>query len=693
MEWVRRSFEGYLEFVRLFLTVVDVFYMITYATAWQGPLFDELVRHFESYSTLTLGHIARIYSAPVASPKGVATLWCTKPEHVRQTLLDSIESPWLWDTLEHLIVEHGVPLMLGWLDGHQMREFIEYGIIREHIDELDLDDQYTMPAAMAAVLAPLSTGIRPSLPLILGRLPLEDVHARARRYKLVEGPGVASVLALTEFFSDPSALDQIIGQLPGPEWLGGALIVLELGGVCFWQEVFGSLLTEQDTQPSSEAGNKVVPLMSKADLNQERAIAQTLLDLGLIFKIKEDKQPHLLIAIPEEIWNPLWLIGKMWLVDWASNSLGVLQDNSTRRVGAGAYGGLQPCLKWLGCELEHAGGVAHHPSVPLPEELVQKSSRAHEPSHDHVHMGLEMGVLVLEDDLLTFSSMSGLALDMDRSTFVRRALTAWVNGSMGRRAERSLCPALGVDERWRQLTLELLNENDESHPLWMHFEGVPSEVTGAGYLRPLEQSSEDILRLELSDVTGYIGIAKILWLDALSTLDSPCWISQDLLTELLQLCCACALFEHLPNILQNPGLARYIPVQRASFLTDGFHMAAFNDWVEDILTHFLIPMGIAQRHTQDPTRVSIELELLSVDVPEHFPSSDLEGLRADLLHASAPRRVSSSNDRPRFGVVPNLDGHELSLSSPLDALLHATKHARILSYDGRHIGVERDSGE
>lgn len=677
--------------------------MIDYQASWKGYHYRRLVQHFESFSAFQLKRLAKVYQCPEASAEGLATSWCMQPDRVREHIDHKLRGTPAWDAVEQLVLDHDIPVLLDWLDGHTLRQLIDVGLVRDQIDAISLEDQFFLPGAIAALMAPLMTGVRPSLLVLLGRAPQEVVESLTKRYELPFSPGLTSVLAMSELFMDPSSLDRIVGSLPEPEWLGGALIVLELGGVCYWQEVFGAELDDDDDSSSpsgrspkglgsvgpSGGGGKVVPLMTVADRMQERDIANTLIEIGLIHRFDDPVGHYPLVAVPEELWQSLWMMGRMWLLEWAEGTFHAIEDSATRADAPATFvGGLQSCAKWLATEGSLAPLTLDPGEEPCITSLRSKSKVEGEPSTPQLGLMVELGLFELKEHALLLQPEAPNLLNLPRQSFAREVLARWAGCHLGRHVDARLSQAIGLDETWRKQVLEAMLRDDEVPLPWLLSEGLTSEMTGAGYLRALDSSSPELLSMELGLVNSYIWSSKLVWLDLLSMLQQGSWYNLSLLFELIQLVCACSLFEHLAHVLEYTGMAQYLPVQRASFLTDSFHSDAFEAWVRDIFTHLLVPLGVAV-WSDDGQRVCLDVKQLRIPTPPGLPDEDRVNILRDIFQDPELEFKIPTATHAVFGLVSDPPEGSISLNDSLESLIERVQGWLIGSYDGKYLALER----
>ncbi len=651
--------------------------MIHTPSPWRGERFDALVRHFEAFPAPHRRRLAALYQSPSLDPTGLATQWCMNPEAVVSSLSRELRGAQSWAAVEELVTDHDMPVSLVWLDLRARRKLLQVGILRPDVNIHEAP--HTMPSAMACALAEHVRATRPSLPLLLGRMAREPLEQLARTHQLTIGPGLITPLAIMEYMSAPDAVELLLAKLEEPDWISGALVVLELGGMCFWQEVFGA----DPSLPAPELSEKVVPLMRQRDREVEVDIAHALMGVGLLFQVPDEHAEHALLAVPEELWEGLWGLGRGWLMDWANEAFTTLRDGGAHKPSEPTCE-LQPRLKWLACELSRR---------PLPAEpeaaiaaLVARAEPPGEPVQVSLELGAELGLFQADRRGALKLRKGGLALlELPRGLFMRRVLAEWCVGKIGRSADEPLARALGVDESWRQQVLEMLSARHDELPRWLLGEGIPTEMTGSGYLRALEQSPADLLIMELGLSSSYIWTAKLLWLDLLSLLEPHAWYSKGMLADLLQIVAACAMFDHLSHVLEQPGMASYLPVQRASYLNDGFHVAAFDEWVDAILDGLLLPLGLAVLD-EPGERVLLDTRHLRTLTPQGLPEDHRARLVQDVVQdEQLDFKAPSLSPVSVLRAVPDeapLDPDALALSEPIATLLEATRARRITRYDG-----------
>ena len=665
--------------------------MIGQRTAWESRSFQALVDHLASFGEPLRHKLATLYGAPDASAKAIAARWTLDPEAVREVVAQKVRSAQLHTLLEDLVLDHDLPLRVEWSERKHLQQLVDLGLLRPLASRgRGIPRTVSMPGALAAILSPTVTGMRPSLPIIMGRMERDEVAAIAKQHGVEEGPLLVMMYELRDHFEEPDTLEGILDMLPEPEWLGGALMAIELGGMCYWQEIFGTGVEQPE--------ENIVPLMRDFERRQEQDIALTLAELGLIFRLEGDPSGYPMLAIPEELWHALWTLGRGWLMEWVTHTIDALVDNGARKLrSVAASEPLQHRLKWLLCEarLER---FAYPVSEVLSEQLSQKAGVSAEDCAAWIEQATSLELLAvtetakaddrLEPELWLEPADEHLeVLELGRAPFARHALRAWCMGGFGEKSDRHAAPAIGLDDAWRQQVLELeLGPYDALLPAWVHGEGMEPQMTGTGYLRNLSTSTPELLMLELGLVNSYIWSTKVLWLDLLSLLEDGRWYPLGLLQELLQLVAALTLFNHLAHILEHPAFSHYLPVQRASFLSDPMHVTSFDDWAAEVVEDVMVPLGVA---AIEDGLVMLSTRDLRVESPTGMPDElRVESLR-ELIGDDEFEFVIPESNGPKLSIAavhePREDG-SLPLDSPLPKLFEWLEGKRIVRYeDGRLI--------
>lgn len=656
--------------------------MIGQRKAWESQGFRDLVNHFARFDKAERGELARLYRAANPEPETLALELCRAPEVLIDALPGALRSARTRSLLEDVVLEHDLAVRVEWADKLAVRALSRIGVLAR-VDDSALARQVSAPGVIAAILSSQIKGVRPSLYMLLGRESEDRVASIASRYGVASGPLIAMILELTEHFRSDEMIDSMLSNVAEPDWLGGALMATELGGMCYWQEVFGTGIASEDA--AGEQGAKILPLMRDVDRRSESSIADTLCDMGLIFKLDEVGVEHPMLAVPEELWHNLWSLGRTWLIDWVSFSFDGVIDGMLKRPLEQEVDGLQRRLKWLCCEAQN-GRLKLPMDEPNVAPLIDVSALPMDACLGGMAMGIELGVLAPEgDDRLVVDPSRVSVLDEPRAAFARQSLLSWCMGGFGQGADRWLAQAIGLDDPWRLQVLDSMLELLDGHvPAWLLHEGIDSQLTGMGYLRTLDTSTPELLTLEVGMVNSYICGAKLLWIDLLSMLEDGRWYSVAALDELMQLVAALTLFNHLAHVLEHPGMSHYLPVQRASFLTDPHHVSAFGGWVRAIFEEVFAPLGVARvdgdrvwlstKWMRIPSPEGLEVELREAALREIFGDDELVFSAAS--HVSPLRAV-------RAAPVPGAGA--LSLDESVEFLLEQTLGKQIKTYDGKSL--------
>ncbi len=659
--------------------------MIGQRRAFEVPHFDALVAHLDTFAPHQRRALAARCDADSETSEAIARRWCVAPETLRDSVRACMTSAHLRTLIEDLVLDHDLPVGVAWAGRKSLRQLVDLGLLPPDAGRGE-ERAAQLPGVVAAILAPLVSGVRPSLPILLGRMEHEGVTHLADLYGIPAGPHMLLILEIIDYFLTPGIGEAILAELPEPDWLGGALMAIELGGMCYWQEVFGAELDDPLT-PHDDDGGKVVPLMREVDRRQERDIAQTLMELGVVFRLEGDDLEYPMLAVPEELWHAIWSIGRNWLMDWVANSFATLEEGAIKRpFDFPRDDTLLERLKWLGCEV-----AQREISVPLPEaeaeHLASISALTTRQCRQAVSLGVEIGVFEHDRRGVLSTDAEQLAtLDAPHQSFARRMLRKWTMGLIGSSSERFVSQAIGLDEQWRGqvlgMELELL---DDRLPAWLFHEGVDSQVTGAGYLRSLEVSTPQLLTFELGMVGSYLCCLKILWLDILSLLDDRRWYSLGAIQELLQLSAGLTLFSHLAHVLEHPSLTHYLPVQRASFLTDPVHTSAFDRWAEAIIHEVLEPLGVAHL---DEELVWLDTRPMRIANPlGMFDEQRVVVIREILNDPEFAFTIpnGSGNGLRSITTIPDPEEGAIALEAPMASILDAVDGRRIVRYDGSQI--------
>ncbi|MBA2663239.1 MAG: hypothetical protein H0U74_13180 [Bradymonadaceae bacterium] len=653
----------------------------------QDPLnhrrhFSALVEYLDEFSERQRQLMATAYGAPSAFAVDIAQTWFADPEAFLAVVDKKIGSTQAWRLLEEMAFEHDLPVEVDWIAKRFRTRLADLGLLNAQRADNKVLEGY-VPAVIAALLAPKLRGVRPSLPILLGRKSHAELLELARANDVsTSGSKLDVVMALSEHFALPETVDALMNRLPDPEWIAAAMMVLELGGICYWQEIFGYDL---DTNIGEE--RKVVPLMRSHERDEERHIAETLVEIGILYRVEDEDSPYPMVAVPEELWTGLWRLGRGWLLEWTANTFYALSDQAMRKVVAVEPEDLQAALKLVIVEAEHQKLALDEdePSAAMLAHFEAISDRAAAYWEPVLSIGLEMRVL---DDDPHQNLLPGVEhrtlLDMNRAAFIRQALMEWCTGFAASKADEHLGVAIGLDDSWRERVLALLIEREEFVPLWMHYEGVPSNTTGAGCLRNIEDGVDEMLLMEMGLTNGFVWSIKLIWLDLLSMIEAERWYTIGALTEMFQLTACMAMFSQLIHLLEHPHFSFYLPLQRASFFTDAYHGEQFQSWVYDVLRNLFIPLGLAVL-SEDEESVWIDSKNLRIESPTGWPDEQRIELLRELLDddkldfripsATRPglRSVSNALEKPEKGV---------NLSEPIDVVRKQLKGKKVVRFDG-----------
>lgn len=645
--------------------------------------FGVLVDYLAEYPDDQLEQLAELYDAPAAEADAIARQWCQHPEAFLETIDEVFWMDSVWEPLEELVYEHDAPMETDWMGMSTKTQLVEVGLLSSYVKSAFHDEPTVLPGAIAALLAPRMTETRPSLAILLGKQEESKLRRLADRYDLSDsGSRIEVILRLMDFFAQPQTLEMMIQRVPNPDWIGMAMMVLELGGVCFWREVFGYDHDEEEPEESN-----VVPLMRQEERHEEQRVAETLVDLGFVFRFEVPDSPHDMVAVPEELWGPLWGMGRGWLSDWVRQSYYDLSDRAVGREVDQPSANLQEVGKWLVCEAA-SGRLTLDDGLPDSEEMERLEAMGQgarvdfEPCFRNL---FDLSILRRGlDGFVTLGAEYRKLLDMPEQRFARNVLYEWCGGFVGRAFEQQLPKAVGLDEEWREQAMEILQARHEFIPHWMSFEGVPQERTGAGCLRETTDNTPQLLSEELGLANGYVWSAKMIWLDLLSLLEDERWYPFDGIVNLMQMCASVCLFSQVGRLIDQPRAYFYLPVQRTSFLTDPFHTSAFEQWIDDVVDGLLVPLGVAQRDT-DEERVRLQTGSLSVDSPPGWSDRERRALLEDILgpdFGELDLREGRSSGLHAVQQPPAADENEVPLELEIDDILKAARGREVASFDG-----------
>ncbi len=652
--------------------------------------FEVLLEHLGAYSEPRRQRLAQLYEARSAEPMDIALQWCRHPDEFGDVLERELGDSELWGVLEQLVQEHDLAVDIGWVDRAARAKLTDLGLLKTSGKRRTADPVQSVPAAVAAMLSPRLSGIRPTLPVLLGRRPAAEVVALADQYAIsTEGSTIEVILRISEVFAGPDFLDVILARLPNPDWIGAAMMTLELGGICYWREIFGL-----DLDQTSKEDN-VVPLMRVDERDEQREIAGCLLDMGVLFKLEDDEADFALVALPEELWAGLWATGQSWLIDWTAMVFAELEEVAVRQPREPAGWDLQSVLKWLACEAASGRIVgAKEPSDASLEELRERSRGLDVNFEAAFGVGRDMGLVEPawyngdDGDLWQVGPFADDILAHSRAQFTREVLSHWMHGRVGTAIDRHAPQALGIDEQWRVHLLDFWANRDGRPRPWMGYEGVPHVETGAGCLREFESDDEDITMFEHGLLITCLRLTKLHFLDLLSLLEPDEWYSVAQLSELLQWNASVAIFSQIGMIIHDPFSSFYFPVQRPSFLSFPTHADAFGEWCRDILTNLLAPLGLAEV-SEDGQRVWLDTRPLRIESPSDWPADPREEfVRGVLDDPDFELDIPEASDTVLRFVPKALEPDTLAIEMPIEELLDACEGRPVREFDGKLLRLD-----
>lgn len=651
--------------------------------------FTELVAHLDQFGERQREQIARVFGVASVHSASIARRWFDDPEAFVSTVESKIGSKQAFGFLLDLAAEHDLPMEVEWIAPRFRKKMTDMGLLSTQRSE-DGELLGVVPGAIAAMLADRLEGMRPSLPVMLGRYSQEELVALAQRYDVpVQGTRIDMVMTLSEFFARPEAVELMMERLPDPEWIAAAMMILELGGTCFWPEIFG-----YDLDASLDDDQKVVPFMRVHERNEERAIAETLLNLGILYRLEAEQvgAPYPMVAVPEEIWKGLWKLGRGWLAEWMANSFQMLEEQGARRLQAVVLDDLQAAMKLLALETEREALPLTEAYLPS-QAMYARLGALFEPERPdgfvdtvwNLAMNLSILVPAQRADAVILNTEQAYLLDIARPAFVRHVLSEWCAGIVGGLVDRNLGQAIGLDDLWREMAIRALIEERDLVPMWMFSQGVPSGTTGAGNLRDVDSGMQDMLLFEMDLTNSFVWTIKLLWLDLLSLLEAERWYPIAGMVEMFQYTACMALFSHLQEILNDPKLSWvYLPVQRTSFFTDPYHTEQFEIWVRDLIAHLFAPLGLAAL-SDDGESVWLDTRLMRIESPWDWPDEERIGLLREIFNDDAFEFRLPSAAGPGLRALGNareITAGSVRLSEPMDVLREVLRGKRIKRFDG-----------
>ncbi len=651
--------------------------------------FTQLVSHLHEFGDSRRQQIAELYGAPDAEPASLAEYWLRNPDRVVEVVRQQLDSSVEWRIVEEAVMEHDLGVVLDWAPARGRRQVARLGLMEPKLDHTG-HYQGMMPGALAAIFADRVRGQRGSLPVLLGRCDDEEVRQLARRWDLDdEGTKVEVILRICDHFGREEMIDEMLEELPNPNWIGDALMILELGGICHWQAIYGYDLDNGSGRPDN-----VVPLMRDHERRQQQKIAERLLQMGALFRFEDEGGVGALAAVPEALWPGLWRLGRRWLMDWNREAVGWLRERTaTQQPSTIDEPHLQHTLKWWLCESRSGqlGWVKQGDETALSDVSVERLNRVYDGPgtggwQSMWKLGRQMRILdACADGGVDAGREAQGLLDESSDEFVGEVLLEWCLGYTGRDADEGIAEAIGLDETWRGRATSLMKQHGEPVPAWMSQTGVESNSTGAGWLRHIGTGDEEMVLFESGLVVTFVLMTKVLWLDLVSVLGERRRYPIDGLVGLMQNVAGLAMFGQLRLVLEEQPAPVYLPFQRASILMDNRQMVPFSEWVENIIDELLVPLGVAQR--QEDGIVVLDTSRLRVDDPPGWPSGQRKKLIAEIFEQNVDFELSESNGSVLREVAGGANGEEtvVSVEEPLARLLEIAEQREVTRFDGRFI--------
>ena len=653
--------------------------------------FTQLVAHLQQVGAAERKTMVGLYGAPSDDPAELAAYLVSHPDEVVEVAGDQLDSSLGWRFIGEAVMEHDLGLYLDWIPGRVSDDVFRLGLAVPKQDEQGRM-MAVMPAAFAVIFADRVRGQRASLPVLLGRMDDDKVRALAKEWDLnADGSKVEVILRICDLYAEENFLDVILDKLPTPDWIGDALMVIELGGMCYWSQIFG-----YDLESTIGGGDdKVVPLMRGEDRRYQQEVAERLVEVGVLFRFEHEELPAPMVAVPEELWGQLWELGRRWLMDWTVQALASNKDLALGKAPLPRSGGLQAVLKWWLCEARGQGLVIDEREQQLSPESRRRLDNVFEGpiefEWDQVwQLGRELRILSQEPyGEVGQGSEAKVLLDQTSSGFIGECLLEWCLGYSGIEIDAVLPLAVGLDETWRGRVVSLLRRQSEAVPRWMELEGVDTESTGGGWLREPGTGTDANIMFEAMLADAFVTLTKVLWLDLLSFLDDERQYPMEGLTELLQCVAGLSMFSQLKLVLEQQPAPVYLPFQRASFLMDPRQDSHFRDWLDDVVHELLVPLGVASI-SDDGEQVALRTELLKVKDPPGWPEGERQRLLSIIFDEEVEFSVapSRSNGIRPVASVPEGDAPEVSLEQPLEELLELAKGRQVRRFDGEFIEFE-----
>lgn len=647
-----------------------------------------LEEYFSTFSAPARRKMKTAYGLMNAEPETIAKFWLRSPDKVRDVVREKVKSSVAWRVISEAALEHDLGLAVDWVPKKERKQLEDLGLMR-CIEDSDGFPIALMPAPTAAIFADQVTGHRGSLVLLLGRAPKEKIDEIGDTWFVdPELSWLEKILQISEQMSVPSGIEDILESLPSPGWIGDAMMVMELGGLCFWQQIFG-----YDIDPDEEGREKVVPLMRRDERQYQQEVAETLMSLGILFRLDGPDLEYPMLAVPEELWMGLWDLGMQWLTEWVTQGIDSL-ETSAGGISPLERRSLQPTLKWLLCEAK-ANRLTWE-----GKGFSEKSQKTLEPVYEGdtkwqqwADFGFQYRIFspgeAIEEKERQISKghEARSLLDRSRLGFFRECILEWCVGYNCGSADRLLGEALGIDEEWRQRALALVERHAEMFPMWMTYPGVETSSTGGGWLRESDTGTDQAIVFESVVASTFVTTTKLGWLDMLSLLEPDRLYSLPALAELMQCCAATAMFTQLGVVLGQQPAAVYLPFQRSSFLMDELHFSRIEEWVKEIFDELLVPLGIAH---WEGTMAAFEPAALRIQTPAGWPEEERLSFVHEIWGDELLFDIPDGRDaglREVATVAKEQEG-KISIYLPLEELLKKVEGKRVNSFDGIFLHVE-----
>jgi len=277
-------------------------------------------------------------------------------------------------------------------------------------------------------------------------------------------------------------------------------------------------------------------------------------------------------------------------------------------------------------------------------------------------------------------------LDLPGHAFARQVLSEWSAGYLGGRADSCLASALGLDETWRNVVESRFAERGEFIPRWMTFKGVESEMTGAGTLRlAADEDPFEVLADEFAAINRVVRLAKLIFLDLSSTLSSDYFYPLTSLAELLQISSAFSVFSSTLHALEDSRAPLYIPLQRASYLNDPFHVGEFESWLRDLFDNLLVPLGVGS-YSEDGEAIRLQAATLRLPSPADTTDEARLELLRELFQDPGLELKFPTLLQGQLREVPDFrEDASIQIAAPIQAIRDWIGGRDIESFDGHSL--------